>query len=207
MPDEKLGVKARAIMLVLMAEGRELSNTEMDELHGLRLDGQDRRRLNDLGLVDSTRLGRAYVHKLTARGLRWCADELTAGRPTAPRQESFGKALYAVLAGIHRHLDHTGTELTASFFRPAGATADGSLEGHIRSTYLKLAKEPGDYVSLTDLRRDLRAEVDQVLLDLNRGRQVILVPDDDQEALTEEDRTAALRIGSQDNHLLAIEQR
>jgi len=203
MPDDKLGVKQRAVLFVLMAEARELSNTELDELCGLRLDGKERLRLNDLGLVDSSRAGgrSPYVHELTDRGWQWCEDELSAGRP-AGEKSSLAKAFYVVLAGLRRYLAHTEIGIGDVFHLE-------TVEDRVRATYRRLAKEPGDYVSLTDLRRGLdgspRADVDEALLALNRKRQVILVADDAQEELTQADRDAALRIGNQDNHLLAIE--
>jgi hypothetical protein len=207
MPDKKLGVKQRAAMLILMAAGGELSNTEMGELHGLRLDGKPRERLNELGLVASSREnGRApFVHELTARGWRWCADELAAGRPRASREESLGKALYAVLAGVGRYLDHVEKGL-ADVFHIAPAEP---LDARIRATYQKLAEVPNDYVSLTNLREELdgvpRVEVDEALRQLNQEKGVVLAPEEDQKLLTAQDRAAALRIGVQDVHLLAIE--
>jgi hypothetical protein len=207
MPEERLGVKQRAVMLVLMAEGRELSNTEMAERHGLRLDGTQRVHLNKLGLVESSRAGgRApYVHELTDLGWRWCAEELKSGRPRVQREESLGKALYAVLAGLGRYLDHIEKGPADVFHvRPAE-----SVEARIRATYEKLADRPGDLVSLTDLRDELggtpRAEVDKALLQLNVVRGVTLAPRENQRLLTRRDHDAALRIGTQDNHLLAIE--
>jgi hypothetical protein len=209
MPDEKLTIPQTAVMITLMGEGRPLSNTEMKETHGLVLDGKNRRRLLELGYVTSTRTkGNApFVNELTDAGWRWCHDELSAGRPRSSREESLGKALYAVLGGLARYLEHVGKAPAEIFYiEPAE-----SLEDRIRATYEKLAKRPGDYVSLTELRRGLdgapRAEVDEALRELNRGRKVILVSDDEQELLTQEDRAAALRIGNQDKHLLAIEPR
>lgn len=215
MPDVKLGVKQRAVMLVLMAEGRELSNTEMDELHGLRLDGKPRLQLNELGLVISDRANNQapFVHELTDKGWRWCADELQAGRPRMSREESLGKALYAVLSGVGRYLDHTEKGLADVFhiapISPESSKSAELLETRIRATYKKLARRPGDYVSLTDLRRGLnsvaRAEMDEALRQLNRTRGVTLAPEEDQKLLTDQDRDAALRIGIQDVHLLAVE--
>lgn len=206
MPDKKLGVKQRAVMLVLMAEGRELSNTEMDKLHGLRLDSSDRRGLNDLDLVTSSRTGNAaFVHDLTEAGWRWCADELTAGRPKTSRQESLGKALYAVLAGVGRYLDHVEKGLADVFH----IVAAESVEDRIRATYRELAERPGDYVNLTDLRQGLnsvaRSVVDEALLRLNMETGITLAPNEDQRLLTEEESAAALRVGTQDVHQLAIE--
>lgn len=199
---EKLGNAQRAVMLALLGAARELSNPELHRLHGLRLDGKDRVALNERGLVDSRKVGRSFVHDLTDRGWRWCADELTADRP--PRAGYLGNALYAVLAGLSRHLDRAELGL-ADLFHPEVADP---LQDRIRAAYRGLAKDPGDYVSLTDLRRGLdgatRAEVDEALLALNRDPSVIIAPNDDQESMSTQDRAAALRIGGQDNHLLSI---
>jgi hypothetical protein len=207
MAGKKLGVKQRAVMITLMSEGRPLSNTEMKEAHGLVLDGEDRRQLNKLGYVVSTQTkGNApYVHKLTEPGWRWCREELTAGRPRSSREESLGKALYAVLGGIARYLDHIEKGLADVF----DVTPAESLDDRIRVIYQKLAKTPGVNVSLTDLRHELngvpRTEVDDALLRLNLARDVTLAPQEDQRLLTRQDRAAALRVGIQDVHLLAIE--
>jgi hypothetical protein len=207
MPDEKLGVKQRAVMITLMGEGRPLSNTEMAEAHGLVLDGRDRRRLNELGYVESTRDGgRApFVHELTDAGWQWCRTELTAGRPRSSREESLGKALYAVLSGLARYLDHVGKG-PADVFHVVPAEP---LEDRIRAVYHDLAAEPGDNVSLAEVRRHLdgvpRAEVDAALLRLNLARDVTLAPQEDNRLLTGPDRDAALDLGTQPMHLLAIE--
>lgn len=204
MPDDKLGVKQRAVMFVLMAEARELSNPEMAEAHGMDLTGAERRGLNGSGLVTSRKVGRALAHELTDKGWRWCREEMSAGHPKNSR-ESLGKALYAILPRLERYLEHAELGLADLFDVPVRQ----SVEDRIRASYARLASAPGDYVSLTALRRDLngasRAEVDEVLAELNRTRQVVLVSEDAQESLTEEDRAAAIRIGNQDNHLLAIE--
>ncbi|HEX2134081.1 MAG TPA: hypothetical protein VHH15_21270 [Actinophytocola sp.] len=201
MPDDKLGAKQRAVMFVLMAEARALSNPEMDDLCGLRLDGKERVRLNEMGLVDSTKQGRAFVHELTERGGQWCHDELTAGRPRG-ENASLVKAFYVVLANLRPYLDHAEVGLADLFHVE-------SVEDRVRAAYDRLAGEPGDYVRLTELRRGLngmpRDEVDDVLRELNRTRRAVLVSEDAQESLTQADRDAALRIGNQENHLIAIE--
>ncbi|MCT2587010.1 hypothetical protein [Actinophytocola gossypii] len=207
MPEKKLTVKQRAVLITLMAEARALSNTEMKELHGLVLDGEERRDLVRRKYVLSERSAgnKPYVNELTDDGWRWCAEELSAGRPRTAREESLGKALYAVLAGLRRLLDHSKQELADLF--PIETSA--SLEDRVRATYHQLAKEAGDYVRLVDLRRGLdgtpRDEVDAVLRKLNDTGQVVLVSEDSQGSLSEEERNAALRVGNQDNHHLAIE--
>lgn len=207
MAGKKLGVKQRAVMITLMSEGRPLSNTEMKEAHGLVLDGEDRRQLNKRGYVVSTQTkGNApYVHELTESGWQWCREELIAGRPRSSREESFGKALYAVLAGIARYLDHIEKGPAEVF----AITPVEPLEDRIRAIYRKLAETPGSNVSLADLRQELngvpRTEVDDVLLRLNLAKGVTLAPQENQRLLTEQERDAALRVGIQNVHLLRIE--
>ncbi|MER6830800.1 hypothetical protein ABT352_32740 [Streptosporangium sp. NPDC000563] len=83
------------------------------------------------------------------------------------------------------------------------------VQARVRDAYQALAKEPGDWVSLTQLRDRLgadlpREQVDAALRRMNRMPDVNLVPDDNQKMLTREDRAAALHIGEQDKHLISI---
>jgi hypothetical protein len=84
-----------------------------------------------------------------------------------------------------------------------------TTEDRIRAAYEKLATDPSDYVSLTDLRRECgdvsKAEFDAALLKLNQVKGVTLAPEENQKTLTAEDRDAALRLGTQAVHLLTIE--
>jgi hypothetical protein len=195
-------------LFVLMGLARPASNTELAELAGIRIDGEVRRRLNDERLVDSARAsGRApYVHELTDRGWLRCEELLTADRPERPG--SLGNALHAVLAGLERYLRRQNLRL-ADVFRPATELTRDELEPHIRAAYAKLARRPRDWVRLAELRPMLdgasREDVDGVLRDMSRARQAHLVPDSNRKVLTEADHAAAIRIGGEDNHLLAIE--
>jgi hypothetical protein len=203
MPKDKLGIPERAMLFALMAEAREISNTELEERWHLKIVGQPRYKLNDRKLVTSVREGNGpFVHELTERGWKWCVDELSAEPPTDAR--SFGKALYAVLSGLSRYLDREGLTLS-DVFKP-GHQAD-DLETRIRKAYHKLAVRPKAWVSLTDLRPLVgasKAEVDDVLRQMNRTPEVSVTPEANQRALTAEDRAAAIRIGNEDSHLLAI---
>src|SRR5690606_2127904 len=68
MPDDGLSLGERCVLLVLMAEARQLTNAELQALAGIKLDGRNRKRLNERGLVRSVLVGRAFVHELTDRG-------------------------------------------------------------------------------------------------------------------------------------------
>jgi hypothetical protein len=218
---DDLGIKERAVLLALMAEAREVSNPELDELAGLRLDGASRRKLNQRRLVDSRRQGRSYAHLLTDDGWAWCAKELTAGRPA--RAGTAGGALYAVLAGLHRYLERSDRKLADVFRREAatavsghsgtpgapGPSATPELERRVRAAYRSLAREPRGWVSLAQLRPLLgdiaREDLDATLRRMSLTARATLVPRSNQKVLSDREREAAVRIGGEDNHLLSID--
>jgi hypothetical protein len=213
MSGSNLGIRQRAALLALMAEARELTNPELQQICGFTLTGKDRTTLNDHHLVSTRKVGRAYAHELTDKGWNRCADELTGSAP--PRAGSAAGALYAVLAGLHRYLERTELKL-ADVFLPAtvGAAepeppAGPDAEQRVRTAYRRLAHRHGDWVSLTDLRALLpdldRSEVDAVLRRMSRTPWVNIVPAANQKVLTPDDRAAAVRIGMADCHLIAIE--
>ncbi|GAA1343294.1 hypothetical protein GCM10009660_31650 [Catellatospora bangladeshensis] len=199
MSEERLTMRERAALLVLMAEARELTNAELRELAGFTLDGACRRRLNDLGLVVSTKTGRAYVHDLTDDGAVRCRAELSGRRP--PRAGYAGGALYALLAGLRRHLDATGGAL-GEIFTP-------DLAHRVESAYRALAPRPGDAVPLRALREHLddvpTDRLDRALTALADRPDVHLRAEADQKSLTEQDRRAALVLGGSPRHTLLVE--
>jgi hypothetical protein len=74
--------------------------------------------------------------------------------------------------------------------------------------YTELAGRPGEWVTLAELRTRLtgleRSVVDAALVSLNQLREVSIVPESNQKTLTPEQRTAAVTIGNQDRHIIAI---
>ncbi|MFD9947544.1 hypothetical protein ACFWYW_06720 [Nonomuraea sp. NPDC059023] len=198
----------RALLLGLMTLGGSASNPELRDHVGNALDGESRRRLNKLELVESEKLGRAYHHTLTEDGWAWCVAELAGSAPA--RGGPLGRTLYGVLATIKGYLDATDLSL-AEFVvtaRPDASSAD-DLGGAIRSAYWQLAREPQDWVLLSRLRPLLgdapRDNVDAALRELERLPGVHLVPEADQKTLGDEDREAAVLVGGVSKHLLAIE--
>jgi hypothetical protein len=209
MPEQEpeLGIKQRAVMLVLMAEARPIRNPELKKLAGFELVRKEREYLNERELVFSWKEGQAYVHELTEDGWKWCKDELSGPRPG--RVGSAGGALYVLLAGLDRFLDSSGLPLTEIFQQDVPATNEQvELENRIRSVYQELAGKPGPWVSLATLRPLLngvrRTEVDEVLRRMTRSRDVSIIPESNQKTLTDEDRAAAVRVGGKDKHLLSI---
>lgn len=204
-------MKERAVLFALLAEARGLPNPELRERVGFGLEGRERRRLNDLKLVDSRKEGRAYVHELSDAGWRWCAGELSAGqRAGAGTME---RTLQAVLAGLGRHLLASGQSL-ADIFKPASpgrAPGDVDVEALIVTWYRALAGEPGGFVKLSALRQLLtgvsRADTDAALERMYQAQRANLIPQSNQRALSSADRESALRIGGEHKHLISIEQR
>ncbi|QFZ19371.1 hypothetical protein [Saccharothrix syringae] len=199
MSDERLTPRERAALLVLMAEARELTNAQLHEVAGFKLEGDLRLRLNKLGLVTSTLVGRSYVHELTDQGAVRCAAELSAERPA--RAGAAGGALQAVLAGLRRHLDDTGGAL-ADLFPP-------NVVGRVAAAYAALARRRGDAVGLADLRERLddvpREDFDRAVGAMARRDGVHLWAEPDQKALTERDHRAAVVLGGTPRHLLVVE--
>jgi hypothetical protein len=202
---DRLGIKERAVLLALMAEAKEVSNSDLKQRVGFTLDGAPRRKLNDLKLVYSHKPKRTFAHELTDDGWAWCATELSRERP--PRAGSAGGALYAVLAGLGRFLKRADLKLSDVFQSDATLVQQPEIdiETRIRAAYRKLAKERGEWVSLTKLRPLLgntsRAEVDTALQRMNRDPRVNLVPDSNQKTLTDQDRESAIRVGGEYKHL------
>jgi hypothetical protein len=210
MQGEDLSVKERAVLFALMGEAREVSNSELLQSAGFRLDGKERRRLNDRKLVDSRKVGRAYAHELTDAGWDWCATNLSE----APqgRASSMEGALCAVLGGLARYLEYSEQSLADVFQQrdPEAPEKPGDIPELIRAVYLRLASEPGKLVKLKELRAELsavpRSELDSSLEGMYRAQQVNLVPQSNQQALTQADRESVLRIGGEAKHMISIRQ-
>lgn len=200
-------------MITLLAQARRVSNPELEELVGFRLEGRERRKLNGLKLVESAKQGRAFAHELSDAGWRWCTRELRS-RPSG--RGSMERALYALLGGVDRYLDASGQSLAEVFGAGQGAAAarasaarDGADAGaRIGAAYRELASAPGEYVRLRDLRAlvaDLpRHALDAALTAMYAGQRVNLIPQSNQQALTAGDRESALRVGGELKHLISI---
>ncbi|MEU1590386.1 hypothetical protein [Micromonospora sp. NPDC005710] len=217
-------------LVVLMVEARRLTNVELRELAGFTLTGTDNRKLVDLGLVDTDRKHRPFAHELTDEGWR-VARRLHISAP--PKQGgSTTRSLFVVLSNLHRSLDrlrvshgdffkqteataaqggeprHDAPASTAPAPTAAGPESAAEVEALVRSAYQELATAPGAWVGLADVR-DRLADTDQAALDAALramvGRaDVRIIPVANSKSLTERDRAAAVRIGNEDNHALAI---
>jgi hypothetical protein len=216
---DELSARERAVLFALLSAARKLSNAELEALIGIRLEGKERRKLNDLKLVESEKPGRWFVHELSDAGWRWCSDELAAG--AAGRPTSLERSLYLLLGMFERYMtaarlslaDVASLDLKA---RPAGrhkrrdtAEGDGDLTVRVEATYRALAPRPGEFIKIGEVRERLadipRSVLDATLETMFTARRVNLIPQSNQQALTAADRESALRIGGEHKHLLSIE--
>ena len=212
MSRDDLTVRQRAVLFALLGEARQVANPELEQLIGVRLDGADRRLLNARKYVESAKVGRAYVHELSDAGWRWCAQEL--GSSPGERASSLERAHYKVFGLFARHLDAAGLTL-ADIAGPTSGTPAGSavnaadLTAFIETGYRSLAATAGEFVSLRELRLRLtdrtRPDVDAALTAMFTAQRVNLIPQSNQQALSDADREAALRVGGEYKHLISIE--
>ncbi|GHF49850.1 hypothetical protein FHX82_003810 [Amycolatopsis bartoniae] len=205
---DRLGHKQTAAMFALLALGREVSNNELKEFAGFALTGAERTELNRREYVQSNTEKAPHRHKLTERGREWCLEELSHGRPPAPKPRTVLAApLYAVLGEFARYLKQQNVSLD-EVFGSAEPLTEEEIERRIRENYRKLVRSPDGWVGLADLRPLIGApaeEVDVVLKKLSRAGKAHLVPEPNRKALTEKARQAAFRLGGEDNHLVRIE--
>ena len=210
--DELTGTE-QAVLLVLLAEARPVPNPELMRL-GPELKKDSRDKLNRFGLVETTQVGRAYVHELTDSGWRKCREMFGADAP--PRSSGQGRALYTLMRGLDRYL--TRVDLPAAdvfaaeaegMAAPDNSSAGPSDEELVREVYNRLAARPGDWVGLVRLRAALpdvaHRDLDDTLRRMYRKPGVHLIPEENQKVLTADDRDASVLIGEQHKHLIAIE--
>ncbi|MEV4051441.1 hypothetical protein AB0J55_09655 [Amycolatopsis sp. NPDC049688] len=206
---EPLSLPARSALLVLMTLGDAVPNSRIREEFGLVIEKSTREELFDCGYIKVTPgPRRSRLHELTEDGWKACREELRAEAPA--KAPPAYRLLYPVLNLFERHLTTTKATLadvvlTAS--DAAAAVSDAEADAAVRSAYDTLAEEPGAPVSLVRLRGELelpREIVDGALLRLDLLPGVRLTAEVNQKSLSEEKRKAAIRVGNQDKHLLAI---
>ena len=197
---ETYSPQARAALMQLMLEDRAIPHKELDERFKIKLPPKVRGPLNDDELMSTSKEGGRLVHEITDRGVEWCMNDLVGGdAPTrsGPLARAHAEMLRRVIGFLHRR------GLLAE------AVRSGDLESLIRAAYQDLAGAPEDWIRLARIRPRLngadKSEVDDALLEMMKTGTVHLAPDSNTKMLTAEDRAAAVRIGGEDLHLIAIE--
>ncbi|MCG5438462.1 hypothetical protein [Micromonospora foliorum] len=221
-------------LVVLMVEARRLTNAELKELAGFTLTGQDNKKLVDLGLVDTDRTHRPFAHELTEEGWRVARQLHTAAPPKqggsttrslfvvlsnlhrsldrlrVSHGDFFKQTEATAPVATEPRQEAPAPTVAATTAAPA-ATAPMSaaeVEALVRSAYRDLATAPGAWVGLADVRERLadtdRASLDAALRAMVGREDVRIIPVANTKSLTARDRAAAVRIGNEDNHALAI---
>ena len=214
MTESALTARDRLTLLTLMAIGEEpVSNAILLSRAGFRMESRTKARLNEGDLLETTKIGRADWHRLTEKGWAWCTKEM--GQPAPAGSDTGTRCLYLNMSVWRRFLDINNKAL-ADLYHPvvdavSNSASDRSLPSRIRHLYWDLAPEPGDWVSLTEIRTALtdvaRDDVDAALRDLNRQPDVSITPQTDQRRLTPADRASAIHLGGKDKHQIVVRTR
>lgn len=205
---DELTPSENAILIILMAEDREILNTEFTKDFGFAVRKESREKLNRMGLIHSYVPERVLVHRLEDKGWVRVQDDLNFIGTT-------GRAMGVALKLLHKNLRDRVLprtkfqNFTEMFSRTDLIAAAGpNLELRIRNAYAALAAEPKAWVALSRLRPFFgdvsTSSLDAALRQLERAPDVNIVPESNQKVLTAADRDAAVHIGGQDKHLLAI---
>ena len=211
-PDELKGTQ-QAVLLVLMAEARPVRNPDLAAL-GPELKKPTRDGLVRKGLIEVATENRAMVLELTDKGWATCAKLFGADTPDRPSGQ--GKALYTVLRALRRYFDRADLAPGDVFLPLDDRALEGEpdvlgdqVEEKVRAAYVRLAAREGGWVDLVRLREGLpdvsRHDLDAALTRMYRIPGVSLIPEENQKVLTDGDRAAAVSIGDQDKHLIAID--
>jgi hypothetical protein len=199
-----------AILVVLLAENREIRNTDLQAVFGFELKKPSREKLNRLDYVRTTTDGRVMVHRLGDAAWDRFRQPLNFD---GARPRAFGAALGSLLAAVQRDLERNNRSLAMAFApeqsEPAPRPAsEADLTDRIREAYAAIASAPRAWVSIADIRHKLadvdRATLDAALRRLEQEPDVNIIPENNQKTLSDKDRKAAVIIGDQPKHFLAI---
>jgi len=183
-----------AYLIILNAENRTVTNNDLSKRHDVRLISPDYEKLNAEGLVVSETKPRPYRHTITQKGRKLLEEPLAVDDQGKKRTAS-EKLLWAAL--VARQNGGAAEE-------PAPAR----LEDQIRAAYTKLTGGPGEWLDLTALRPlfvDVsKAELDRALVRLLGDADVRLEPEPFGHRIGAEERKAAVHVGGEDRHKLAI---
>ncbi|ALG06193.1 hypothetical protein [Kibdelosporangium phytohabitans] len=201
MPKGNYSNAARAALMALMLANRDVANTELTNDHKIRLGPADREALNDAGLLKTAMDTKPYVHRITDDGIDWCMNDLVYGEPPS-NSGPLARMSAELLRRLVRHLQRRGTL--------ANAIRSGDLELFIRAVYFDLAVKPQEWIRLARIRPMLdgedKSDVDKALLKMMKEGKAYLAPDSNRKVLTEADHEAAVSVGGEDKHLIAIEE-
>jgi hypothetical protein len=189
----------QAVLLVLMAECRAIPNARLKDF-GPELKKPARDNLLRKKLIEVH--DKPMVVDLSEDGWAMCRAIIGADAPD--RVTGQQKTLYTLMKSLGRYFDREDLRPSDVF---AAADVD-DVETKLRRAYSSLADRPGDWVGLRRLRAALpdiaRADLDRELVRLYQDPGVSIIPEENQKTLTDADRAASVRIGTKENHVIAI---
>ncbi|MGH8966762.1 MAG: hypothetical protein ACRDXB_15745 [Actinomycetes bacterium] len=204
-----LGTPEKTALIALMLVGGEVSTPELKKRHGVDLRKDARVKLNNAKLITSRTDSSPHLHEITEVGLTRCED-LLADMERPPRTPAMLGVIFELLGPVMGYFRAHNIRLVDVLQSPTVEPDGDDLTTLIHRAYDELKKKPQDWVRLARLRPKLdgaeRSEVDATLLAMTRTGLVHLAPDSDRKALTADDHEAAIRIGKEDKHLVAIEE-
>src|SRR5258708_308420 len=154
-PDSAMKLKPiqLAALVILMAEAREVANTEFYERAKFTLTGKERTPLEALGLIESRKIGQTLPFQLTDKGWAVCKQlyttEVNVGNSIAAR------SIFVLLDGLGRSLNRLHVSHADFFKQPAEAepakpvataSGDDDVEARIRAGYAHLPKSADGWV-------------------------------------------------------------
>jgi hypothetical protein len=113
--NDDLTLTERAVLLILMAEAREVPNADLTNIYRLKLPAEYRERLKERKLIAVRKEGTRFFLALHDLGGVWCKAEV--GAPVPDRAGAGGAMAYALLANLVRQMTRKGIELTDVYER------------------------------------------------------------------------------------------
>jgi hypothetical protein len=220
-----LGTSARQALIALMVSVTKVSNPDLRTTYRTEIDKATRAELTDAKLITWEKGARgAIFHELTDKGWRRARNEFLL--PPPERVTGPWLLHYATLRHLALLMQRHDYELADIFVEPdsgplpvepdppAAETADPAaemadpVEERVRGAYFDLAEKPGDLIALSLLRARLadvaRADLDRILRDMDRRREIHLDPDPGRNSLPQHALDAAIVVGGEEKHLITI---
>lgn len=187
--------------------GRSGSAAQMDIKPDIKK--PDRDALERAGLITVQKRERKIWIEVDEKGWAFAAQHLDADLPE--RSNAGAAILRHWLVLLKEYLEQNGVSLADFISPPRSKTEAAPLPARIRAAYLDAT---GGRLNTQALLRDVRAKLgdvdraalDAALIEMHRAQDVLLYPNDNRRALTEEDRAAALVIAGEPRHILWIER-
>ncbi len=202
-----LSTSARQALITLMVRAEKVSNPDLRKSYRTEIKKDARAELEAEKLI-TCEVGprRAIFHELTDKGWVRARQEF---RAVPPANLSAAWLLhYATLRQLASLFERSDLQIADAYAQP-DRDPEGVAERIVKA-YFATAGKAGDLVRLAAVRDRLadvdRAEQDRVLLRMDQQRDIHLDPDPRRNELSPEEIDAALVVGGEAKHLIAIDR-